>query len=733
MFCTVFSMNFFGIISLVIINSIIVRSEVIIKKDDVISKIIDFTTNLEVDDLTEGMPNILVNDVVSENLKEALPSEIPEKKIPKRTPVKLTMKQGLLINQVLSFYALEKPEDEICMKHTKEFKEALRAFEPWALKMFDSNSKLQSGILLGNLFEFGSFQQCLEIDEETESGQILGKHCRLKIKPSMSLMRNILGFRNVSDKRFEKVKILVEPQEVSWSVCVPHSCPAYDIEKHFNKKIMEMLEGLELNISLQEKHCNSIFHKPKFGKMQVFTLIFLGLFFLTGIVTAVIDYQYIQKGEINTFFNIFSAYTNLQKINAKTESEFDFLHGLRFMSTCYVVLGHRYIMFMADPTVNGLGILEWEMEYPSTLILGSTVSVDSFFMISGMLVGVGFFDHVEKTKKFNLQLTAPLAINLLIWCTLVQFLGSGTLMFDVYTTYQKPCQDYWWSTLLHIQSFINPGIWCNYPIWYLSCEMPFYYLSPIMLYPLWKWPTLGLINCICFILLSIGISFYLAVKNRYSGDMLEVTSRVLVTDYFKYYYTQPHVRISPYIIGIVFGYFLFKTKEKNIKISKTACISLWMLALSVMGTTIISSRILQLENHEYNPYESASYLAFSRSAWTLCLVWVIWACKNGYGGIINDIMSAHFFRVLSRISYSVFLFHTIVQLYIGGNMKVPIYFSNFNAIYYAVADITIVTLWGFLFTLFFEVPLLRAEGRLFNPKKVQKVKPKEPVHVSSAN
>lgn len=51
-----------------------------------------------------------------------------------RKPVKLTMKQGLLLNQVLSFYGLENVEDDLCRKHIQEFKKSLRAFEPWALQ-----------------------------------------------------------------------------------------------------------------------------------------------------------------------------------------------------------------------------------------------------------------------------------------------------------------------------------------------------------------------------------------------------------------------------------------------------------------------------------------------------------------------------------------------------------------------------------------------------------------------
>ncbi|KAJ8945120.1 hypothetical protein NQ318_001585 [Aromia moschata] len=51
-----------------------------------------------------------------------------------RKPIKLSMKQGLLMNQVLAVYALENVQNELCKNHTKEFKRGLRVFEPWALQ-----------------------------------------------------------------------------------------------------------------------------------------------------------------------------------------------------------------------------------------------------------------------------------------------------------------------------------------------------------------------------------------------------------------------------------------------------------------------------------------------------------------------------------------------------------------------------------------------------------------------
>ncbi|KAH1026909.1 hypothetical protein HUJ05_000504 [Dendroctonus ponderosae] len=118
-----------------------------------------------------------------------------------RNPIKLNMKQGLIMNQILNTYGLSDVNNSLCRDHVNEFKLGLRAMEPWALKMFDASSKLMPGILAGNLAELGAWQQCLDINEETSFGPIKGRHCMLFIYPNEKLVKIILDFKKkISEK-----------------------------------------------------------------------------------------------------------------------------------------------------------------------------------------------------------------------------------------------------------------------------------------------------------------------------------------------------------------------------------------------------------------------------------------------------------------------------------------------------------------------------------------------------
>ncbi|XP_015840383.2 nose resistant to fluoxetine protein 6 isoform X1 [Tribolium castaneum] len=630
---------------------------------------------------------------------------------------KLTMKQGLLMNQVLATYVLDNAQDSFCKNHSNLYRNGLRSFEPWALNMFDSSSKIQPGILLGNLFEFGSFKQCIQ----TRFGEIRGKHCSVKITPNLNLVKKILSFRSITEKRFPKIKLIVEKSALFWSICVPDSCPTDNILRHFKKIILEMTEGLNLSVSLDEHHCFSEENRLQMGLPQYVSLAILLFFMAMSVVSTVLP--------TNSFFSAFSITSNYQKIVARRgPNDLDCLHGLRFLSTCYVIVGHRYLMAMFSPVINGLEILDWILNYSSTIIIGGTICVDTFFMLSGLLVSVSFFHHVTKNGTFNVltfylyryfRITPPLAIVVLIYATLVEFLGSGPLWYDTCLAHLEPCKYYWWSTLLHVQSYINPHALCILQTWSLTCDMIFFYFSPVLLYPLWKSRMFGLIVCVFFYILSVTVSFYLAWINEYDGGM-PITNQLFETKYFQQHYIAPHTRAPPYILGVLFGYCLFTLKDRKTKMNFFTNLSGWFLATIFMSVSVVGSYSFQMENHDYNQLEASLFLSCSRSAWTFGLIWIIWTCVNGYGGLINDFLSSFVFRVLGRISYGCFLLHLILQIFKNGANKMPIYFSNFAAIYDSCADLVLVVTASFFFTIFYELPLLNIESWFFKiEKKVQ--------------
>lgn len=70
------------------------------------------------------------------NITEAETGKLNNPEMTERQLVKLNMKQGVLMNQVLGVYTFKDGTNQLCKNHSQEFATGLRAFEPWALRSF---------------------------------------------------------------------------------------------------------------------------------------------------------------------------------------------------------------------------------------------------------------------------------------------------------------------------------------------------------------------------------------------------------------------------------------------------------------------------------------------------------------------------------------------------------------------------------------------------------------------
>lgn len=98
-----------------------------------------------------------------------------------------------VIGQSKEFFDLKfnslSPTD-LCNVQLRHFQDKLDQRFLWARKMKDSWGNIPSGIFSGNIFDFGSFDQCIEFRHDTEAvGEIVGQHCTLFI-PADSFKSN---------------------------------------------------------------------------------------------------------------------------------------------------------------------------------------------------------------------------------------------------------------------------------------------------------------------------------------------------------------------------------------------------------------------------------------------------------------------------------------------------------------------------------------------------------------
>ena len=114
---------------------------------------------------------------------------------------------------------------------------------------------------------------------------------------------------------------------------------------------------------------------------------------------------------------------------------------------------------------------------------------------------------------------------------------------------------------------------------------------------------------------------------------MNCSNQLFSTKYFQHHYIAPHTRAATYIIGLGLGYSLQKTRGRKFQISYPITLSLWIISIGSMLVSLIGCHVFHEEVHDYNRLEASVFLSCSRSAWTIGVGWMVWACIHGYGGI----------------------------------------------------------------------------------------------------
>ncbi|GFU02341.1 nose resistant to fluoxetine protein 6 [Nephila pilipes] len=703
-------------------------------------------------------------------------TSIPEAAILLRHPPYSYHSKNLALNENFSEFSLMKnetenfttPEGEIksCSDDMAQIIYNLKS--SWARQMLDSDGKISSGILRGGLIWPGHFEECNSAyapKDDKGQGDFHGKYCVLswtmnisaeysklplsvgicvpdscterglktaggnviKILERLPILKNhqsLLTLKEVTCKLKEKeldigsiiyvvfVSCFVILVVVGSAVTVIHNLKKQRTGNipYSQQRNIQISEGYSdiseaSAINAQQKSyeaCHdkdSLIQNPELG------------------VTS------IQRKSNNSIAKkillCFSAIENGKKIlNTKTsEDQLLSVHGIRFLSLTWVILGHTYISSISV-IGNRIDVLK-EMDSVSfQVLLQAPFSVDSFFLLGGFLLAYLFLKEADrKNGKINWlyfymhriwRLTPAYMVVVFFYIFVFKYIGSGPFWDD------KHCDNNhgdWWKYLLYINNFIPIHDMCLGWSWYLANDMQFYIISPLFLYPLWRWPPIGL-----SILASILIATWTTTGIlSYTYDLIPMFVGVTQTkdfdayatkmwDSFDLIYDKPYCRIAPYIIGVFLGFILHKLNKRRNFMT-------WMQ--QILGWTIAAfcslSVVFGLYHVKMSKTTALFYNSLCRSAFSVGLAWIILICETGHGGFITKFLSWKFFLPLSRLSYCTYLVHPIL---------IHAYYQAYPAAFHFTQYLMVTNFMGFLimaygiafmFSLVFESPLMNLE------------------------
>ena len=302
----------------------------------------------------------------------------------------------------------------------------------------------------------------------------------------------------------------------------------------------------------------------------------------------------------------------------------------------------------------------------------------------------------------------------------------------------KECPSYWWTNLLFVNNFIpaNAGLdRCMAWSWYLSNDMQFFMITPIILYLYYKyarkvgWTILGLL-ILCTVLccsILVGVNDYSVVpfddsKNGGKFDMI---------------YNKPYCRVAAFAIGlgcgwVLYSYYRYKdTKEVFDNQALAIAHSFTRIPVVryvgfILGVGLISfvifiqhSAYADIRNgfQNWNRAETVLFMGFDKVLYGLGLSLTLMPCLLGKFPYLIELMGAAMWAPLAKISYCAYLIHILILGTMIFSAEVAWYWSPLDIAIEYIAAVVLSYAAAFVLSLCVEAPFMNIEKVLFAKKK----------------
>lgn len=247
------------------------------------------------------------------------------------------------------------------------------------------------------------------------------------------------------------------------AVCVPHKCSASDAKN---------LLGFKFNASSLSYRMTDDYEQNEFCKLtneyEKFSHINLALFVLVSLLAICIMlstlYYHLrhQKFDENHLLSSLSLTKHCQNLFSVPHDDISCLHSIRVLSMLSIVAFHSFFHRAMYPLSAPNDFELFKQSFLGKGIAAFNTSVDTFFLISGLLAMRAMLRDIEK-RRFNviafyfhryMRLTPALFICVIAYIALMKFLVAH-FPYAFNHALVEPCETFWWSALLHTQIYTN--------------------------------------------------------------------------------------------------------------------------------------------------------------------------------------------------------------------------------------------------------------------------------------
>ncbi|XP_018793000.1 PREDICTED: uncharacterized protein LOC108971409 [Bactrocera latifrons] len=154
-----------------------------------------------------------------------------------------------------------------CRQQLQIFGRQLRGNKLWTLQMLDATGKITSGVLRGNINQFGDFDQCMQVKTVVKVTpeipvRIRGKYClaHIEIQTTSKELKVPLHYaqgRGLWGSHFGNPSHFVPRYSIAnWGVCIPHLCNGEVVQKMLESNLRAYnTSGLEFHVEVDDDDC----------------------------------------------------------------------------------------------------------------------------------------------------------------------------------------------------------------------------------------------------------------------------------------------------------------------------------------------------------------------------------------------------------------------------------------------------------------------------------------------
>ncbi|XP_054919233.1 nose resistant to fluoxetine protein 6-like [Dermacentor andersoni] len=614
----------------------------------------------------------------------------------------------------------------------------LRRMEPWAIRMADSNGKPPPGMLQGSVADLGNFDECLDVVVRDFYGDVdfTGQYCSLFVNP-----KGVPFLRKMIAKFQEQGEMMGANNPMNWlnqdlffgiqmGICIPSKCSGTEL-RHMAATLLHrygfhtVVRGCQVNETRPLK------------PYQRGLLIFLGVLSVIILLATAYDVAryYLPEEKkkflpepltkILTAFSVVANTNMLLTTHADSESDsmkLRFIHGMRFWSSSWVILGHTYFLVSVTSLADSLNIIKYHSQAAFLMIANAYPCIQTFLFISGFLVAYNVIKHLKDYKgtlaipivlllvRRYIRITAPVMFLVGVWLLLPLFL-TGPLFSEYKDILFGQCEKNWWRVLLHINNWVPFFDMCLGHLWYISVDWQIYAC-------LWVIPMLMIrykkVGFAVLTLVVLVTSAMVAIQTRlydYGPTAIYIDTNINKTiDAGNQVYFKPFAHAGAFCVGIATGYAVLVFGAMKINLLMQA--AMWVLS-GVIAAVVIFGPFRWYKGAAYDTADALLYAATHRTAWSLSLAWMTFACATGRGGLVNRFLSWAAFVPLSRLSFCAFLMQTVVILSRSLVTRERIHYSHTSLFQDFLFAFMMTYMCAFLLFLAIEAPIGNLEKMLF--------------------